>query len=250
MKDCRAILNAAEGRKGESHPSDDKPLYLRIPVSEMAFAKSASLPEISTQDEVDTVKTTATLLSSQQSDTNMLGMELLVVQTDALKTLKSTALLAARRVLCPEDEANKDFNLHNYVMSLLIYGNEHPPSYPEDSALEDHSMKLRNLAISAVANALSLFATENKLLHTISENREWYVSVFIPCLLQDLSLAEHRPHDACYASRCLATLAKESGEFASKIEGGHVAIAKAQEVGKNEFAMLELDAKTLLSCCV
>mmetsp|Transcript_21754 Transcript_21754/g.39235 ORF Transcript_21754/g.39235 Transcript_21754/m.39235 type:complete len:465 (-) Transcript_21754:216-1610(-) len=255
MKDCRAVFNASEGKTEESHPSDDKPMYLRLPVSEMAFLRTASLPPVSQEEEADCVNVTADLLSSHQSDTNMLGMESLVIQTDPLKTLKSTAIMASRMILCPDDPRNISFNMHNYVMSLLIYGHEDYPSAPEDSALEDHSTKTRNLAMSALSNALSLFASEKLLLTTISSNHEWYTSVLIPKLLQDLSTAAHHPHDACYASRCLSTLAESSVEFACTMKeaGGHDAVRNAEEVGVREFALLARDAGSchqIMRCCV
>lgn len=254
MKDCRALLNAAEGKIGESHASDQKPLYLRLPVSGMAFFKTASVPPTSQEEEVESVNITADLLSSQQSDTNMLGMQSLVIQTDPLKTLKSTAILTSRLVLCPNDPGNQSFNMHNYVMSLLIYGNEDSPSFPEDSALEDHYTNLRILALSALSNALTLFASENLLMTTISSNYEWYTSVLIVRLLQYLSTAAHHPLEACYASRCLSTLAQSSAEFAVKMKeaGGHDAATYAEEVGVREFALLARDAGSChktLRCC-
>lgn len=266
MKDCRALLNAAEGKAIEecSDSHDDQPLYLRLPVSEMAFVKTVSLPPVTHEEEAESLNVTSELLSSRQSDSNMLGMESLAIQTDPVKTLKSTAMLASRRILCPTDVGNVSFNMHNYVMSLLIYGNEDAASSedePEDTtttitALEDHSSKLRNLAMSSLHNALSLFASERLLLPAISDNEEWYASVLIPKLLHDLRSAEHNPHDACYASRCLSTLAECSGEFASRMnEGGAVDILKtAEEVGSREFALLARDAgscrQKMLSCCV
>lgn len=259
MKDCRAVLNASEG-KMEPHASDDKPLYLRLPVSEMAFLKTASLPPVSREEETDCVNITAELLSSRQSDTNMLGMESLVIQTDPLRSPKSTAVMASRMILCPNDQGNKSFNMHNYVMSLLIYGDEDDsPSAPEEdpamAAIEDHSARLRNLAASALSNALSLLAAEGVLPAAVSPHREWYASVLIPRLIQDLSTAARHPHDACYASRCLSTLAESSVEFASKMrdEGGREATRNAEEVGAREFALLARDAGSclkILSCCV
>jgi hypothetical protein len=263
MRDCRAILDAAEGSKSSDSQGvkEEKPLYLRLPVSEMAFVKRASLPEISQEEQVASVNVTADLLSSRKSDSNMLGMESLVIQTDPLKTMKSTAILASRRILCPRDPGNGAFNMHNYVMSLLIYRNEEDaPSAVEEStsfsAFEDHNMKLRNLAMSALFNSLSLVSSEGLLLKVIAPNREWYTSVLIPKLLQDLSTAENHPHDACYATRCLSILAKSSGEFANKMqdEGGYDALKTAEEVGTREFALLARDAeschKILTECCV
>lgn len=263
MRDCRAILDAAEGRTEKdvhvTASQEEKPLYLRLPVSEMAFVKRASLPEISQEEQVASVNVTADLLSSRKSDSNMLGMESLVIQTDPLKTMKSTAILASRRILCPRDPGNTSFNMHNYVMSLLIYGNEQEATAEEStsfSAFEDHNTRLRNLAMSALLNALSLVSSEDLLLRMIAPNQEWYTSVMIPKLLQDLSTAENHPHDACYAIRCLSILAKSSGEFATKMqdEGGYDALKAAEEVGTREFALLARDAdschKILTECCV
>mmetsp|Transcript_17854 Transcript_17854/g.42963 ORF Transcript_17854/g.42963 Transcript_17854/m.42963 type:complete len:460 (+) Transcript_17854:278-1657(+) len=256
MKDCRAVLNAAEGKPVDRSSQEETPMYLRLPVSQMEFVKKISLPPISVEEQADNVNVTADLLSSHQSDSNMLGMESLVIQTDPLKTMKSTAILASRRILCPNDPGNKAFNMHNYVMSLLIYDDAHySSSESEDTAaFEDHPVKLRNLAMSALCNALALFSSEKLLLTTISSSQEWYTSVLIPKLVQDLSTAEDHPHDACFASRCLSTLAGANMEFAIKMKesGGRDAIEIAEQVGLREFAMLARDVEcchNILKCC-
>lgn len=258
MKDCRAILNAAEG-KTEPHPHDAKPLYLRLPVSEMKFLKMATLPPVSREEEVDCVNLTTNLLSSCRSDANMLGMESLVVQTDPLKSLKSTAVMASRMILCPNDPQNSSFNAHNYVMSLLIYGEEDSPSTILEgsplASIEDHAAKLRNLAASALSNALALLASEGLLSAAVAPHREWYSNVLVPGLLRNLSSAARHPHDACHASRCLSALAECSPELARAMKegGGEEAVESAEEVGAREFAMLARDAgnyRNILSCCV
>lgn len=265
MRDCRALLDAAEGKEADGAPKpEEKPMYLRLPVSQMSFLKTASVPPTSPEDDADCVNTTADLLSSHRSDSNVLGMESLVVQTDPLKTIQSTAVLASRRVLCPNEPGNEKFSIHNYVMSLLIHTSE-PENVSDDNpeeeqnqaviAREEHSARLRNLAASSVHNALSLLSKEGLLGHAIAAEREWYASVLVPVLVRDLEFAADRPHDACYASRCLAVLAETSIEFASKMKdaGGHDALEKAKGVGTREFAMLARDAGSCyktLSCCV
>jgi len=258
MKDCRAVLNSAQGKDMEGdyvNVQDDTPMFLRLPVSQMAFAKNITLPPITQEDHADSVNVTAELLSSHMSDSNMLGMESLAIQTDKLKTMKSTAILASRRILCPKDPGNQSFNMHNYVMSLLIYNDEESdddlPSL-EETSLEDHSAKLRNLAMSALSNALTLFSEEKLLMCAISSHQEWYMSVLIPKLLQDLTTAANHPHDACYASRCLSTLAEAHGEFALKMKesGGEESIKAAEKVGAREFALLARDAESCRKICM
>lgn len=259
MKDCRAVLNSAEDIEDDMEDThDETPMYLRLPVSQMKFAKSINLPPISLEEEADSVNVTAELLASRMSDSNMLGMESLVIQTDPLRTMKSTAILASRRVLCPQDPGNQSFNMHNYVMSLLIYNDEQSDDSPslENTSLADYSAKRRNLAMSALSNALSLLSGEKLLQTSILPNQEWYTSVLVPKLIEDLNRASNHPHDACYASRCLSTLAECSTEFAIKMKekGGQDAIKTAENVGAREFALLARDAgscrKICMSCCV
>lgn len=257
MQDCRALLGAAEGKAAKASAGDERPLYLRLPVSQMEFVKTATLPPTSPEEEAEAVAVTAELLASQMSDINRLGMESLVIQTDPLKSLKSTAVLASRLILCPNDPGNEAFNVHNYVMSLLIYGTEDPPAaFPEDSALEDHYANLRILGLSALSNALALLAAEDALPPALAPHGEWYASVLVLRLLRDLGTAGDRPLEACYASRCLAALAASSAELAARVKaaGGREAAADAEGVGRREFALLARDAghcrHTLMGCCV
>jgi hypothetical protein len=246
MKDCRALLDASEGNEDTPEAREERSLFLCMPVSEMSFFKTATLPQV---DEAEPVNMTADLLASNQSDSNLLGMESLSTLTDVKKTAKATAVLSAKRVLCPEHQDNKTFNIHNYVMSLIIYADESEDinSFYEGTAMEDHAMKLRNLAICSVANSLSLMCTEGHLFKALHSCCDWYKDVLVPQLVQDLSSAKEHPHDACYASRCLNSLAKSCSKCVNKIKivGGLSALKAAHEVGQNEFALLERDAK----CC-
>ncbi|KAL7520067.1 hypothetical protein ACHAWX_004816, partial [Stephanocyclus meneghinianus] len=243
--DCRALLDASEGNMGKvpAYPEGEESLYLRMPISEMSFVKNAALPLV---DEAAPVNMTADLLASNQSDSNLLGMESLVSLTDITKTVKATAVLSAKRVLCPGHQDNKTFNMHNYVMSLIIFGNDYEDNkFYEGTALEDHAMKLRNLAVCSVANSLAIMASEGHLVDALDSCRDWYKDVLVPKLVQDLITAKDHPHDACYASRCLSSLAMTCDRLVDKIKivGGLYALQSAQEVGQNEFALLERDAR-------
>lgn len=263
MRDCRAVFNAAEGKSLQQQwKEEDVPMYLRFPVSQMKSLGSLSLPPpltTSQEEYAESIKCTSELLSSHMTDSNMLGMESLVIQTDPLKTDKSSAMNVSRRILSPSDEENDDFNLHNHLMSILLC-NEDINAVAEDhhvveesSSQADHVTKLRNLAMLALSNALELFSSENLLTSTISSDLEWYTSNLIPTLIHDLNKAVSNPHDACYASRCLSTLAKSSVDLAHRMKdgGGLDAVKNAEEVGTREFAMLAQDARTCReSLCV
>ncbi|KAL7463712.1 LOW QUALITY PROTEIN: hypothetical protein ACHAXS_004072 [Conticribra weissflogii] len=256
VRDSRAILDAAEG-KAVSKPDEEKPLFLSLPVSQMEFVKDAALPALTFEEESESVNIASELLASHRSDSNMLGMESLAILTDPLKSLRSSAVLAAKRVLCPEDVGNNTFNLHNYVMSLIIYDNGSTEAAAlEGTSMEDHYTRLRNLALCSVANATALLLEETSLWTSIRSSRSWYTNVLVPSLVRDITMAEECPHDACYASRCLTSLASvsESNVFASKIRdvGGMMALKNAQGVGMRDFALLAQDAgkchQTILQC--
>lgn len=245
MRDCRALLDASEGGETKTPAVDEQSLFLNMPISEMSFFKTATVPPV---DEAEAVNMTAGLLASNMSDSNLLGMESLATLTDVDKTDKATAILSAKRVLCPEHIDNKCFSMHTYVMSLIVYNDEcEDNSFFEGTAMEDHKMKLRNLAICSVANALSLMVAEKTLFECLHSSCQWYKDVLVPQLVQDLSTSKENPHDACYASRCLHSLASSCNRCIDKIKvvGGLSALKSAQEVGQSEFALLEKDAK----CC-
>lgn len=268
VRDSRAVLDAAEGKVDCDEKDDETPMFLSLTVSSMSCLKDARIPEITDEMQAETVNVTANLLSSTQIDANMMGMESLVILTDPEKTHKSTAVLASRRIICPDHDANRKFSIHNFVMSLLIYDDDCVAPSSEDSSsihdegasVSDFAARLRNLAMSALSNAISLLSHEGLLSPDIAPHREWYLNVLLPRLIGDLNTAELRPHDACYASRCLSTLAESSSDFAAKFSsiGGFDAVEKAKKVGVREFALLQQDAgrchevlhEATLRCCV
>lgn len=256
MRDCRAVFHAAEGKSMSGNmDGEDLPMFLRLPVSQMKFLGSITLPPTSQEEYSQLFKGTSDLLLSHQTDSNMLGMESLVIQTDPIKTDKSSAVNISRRILSPTDKDNHGFNMHNHLMSILLYndrditpdaGDTSLRSLREDTFQSDHVAKLRNLALLALSNALELFSSENLLSTTIATDLEWYTSVLIPTLVHDLDMATDNPVDACYASRCLSTLAKSSVDLANRMEasGARDAAKNAEEIGIGEFAMLAQEART------
>jgi len=288
MYDCRAILDAAEGKDvimdtndvNNRHCPSKKALYLRLPVSEMSFACDDNTilrhDLKTTQDDEDIINITSELLSSPQSDSNMLGMESLVSLVDVNVTSKSTAILASKRLVCTRHQPdNGPFSLHNYVMSLIIYEDDHEDDDDDDSSLEEdatsavkfslnrsiaeHTRRLRTHALTSLSNALELLYSENMLCETISASKEWYASVLIPRLIENVKCASTKPHDATLAARCLTSLAMCSHVFASTMkesDGGNVgclsALERAGEIGRDEFELLSRDCErcqsTLLRC--
>jgi hypothetical protein len=282
MYDCRAVLDAAEGKKVTMDCNDynNNSMYLRLPVSQMSFVCNDDVilehDLKADQDEEDIINMTSELLSSPQSDSNMLGMESLVSLVDVNLTSKSTAILAAKRLVCTRHESgNGPFSLHNYAMSLIIYEDDHADDDDDDSSLEEdatslsmkvslnrsiaeHTRRLRTHALMALSNALDLLNSEKILCDTISASKEWYASVLIPSLIENVKSASSKPYDATLAARCLTTLAMCSKVFASTMRsdcGGVCCLSvleRAGEIGRDEFELLLRDVErcrsTLLGC--
>lgn len=211
----------------------------------------------------------------------MLGMESLVSLLDVGVTSKPAALLAAKRLVCTRyDCDNGPFSLHNYVMSLIIYDDDHDDDVDDDSSLEEdatsavkvslsvsiaeHTRRLRTHALSSLSLALALLSSEKILCKTISASEEWYASVLIPRLIDNVKCASTKPHDATLAARCLNSLAMCSRVFASTMKGsdgcdvgggggGCISVLeRAGEIGRDEFELLFRDCErcqsTLLKC--
>lgn len=259
-RDCRAILNAAEGITSFKNESEDIPLYQRRPALSMSFLKNVKVQELDEEKALaDELRVTSDLLSSKQCEAIILGMEKLAIITNPNKIRRSMAMAASRWVLCPTDNVKKHpFNLHKYVMSLLVTDEKRftDLSYDDASttssqnniavmiAFDDHAARLRNLGMIVLFNALSLLSDEGQLSSVLTPHEGWYMIELLPQLIEDLQSAAYHLQDACYACRCLSILANSSMNFAVRMEelGVHDALCIAEEIGMREFALLEQDA--------
>jgi hypothetical protein len=271
-RDCRTILNAAEGITSFKKESEDIPLYQRRPELSMSFLKNVKVPELDEEKALaDELRVTSDLLSSKKCDAIILGMENLAIITNPNKIRRSMAMVASRWVLCPVDNVKKHpFNLHKYVMSLLV-GEEKrftDLSYDDASttssqnniavmiAFDDYAARLRNLGMKVLFNALRLLSDEGQLSSVLTPHAGWYMIELLPQLIGDLQSAAYHLQDACYACRCLSILANSSVNFAARMQelGIHDALCIAEEVGMREFALLEQDAgmclRSLIGLCV
>jgi len=244
MHDYCAILNACGGEELTSATSMQptiKQMMTRIPPLENLEPLSSCMDAAA-----GSLRLVANLLSLSKDriDANMIGMEKLAFLSNATKTFKATSLLCAKMILRSEEDFNLD--IHTRLMSIIVYGCETDanPSGGDETTLRDFDERLRNLALCSTSNALGLLIEDGCLYEIIKSNQDWFLEVLIPRLVEDVAMAHDRPHNACYASRCLSCLASSSRVFAlkTKEEGVLLALESAEQVGKDEFALLALDA--------
>lgn len=233
MKDCRAVLSAAEGDAAEI-VEEETMIFLKRPVSEMACLQGVQVSD----DEVDQVmEAPKSLLSSEKYDSHMLGMESVEKLTDPLHAAPEVVVLAAKSVVLPEDSSE----IRDSVSKLLQHGCLRPDEVtmtgPEGD--NDFNEEMHHLALSVVLNAVRATAEDGSLTEAVAQQREWFSQVLIPVLVHDLTRGEDQAHDARMAAQCLNSLLRCS-PFAKELvigAGAAEALEQAQDYAMNNAAL-------------
>lgn len=218
-RDCRAILEAAEG--GDcSTASDSEVICLKCPVSQMACLQGVDVvaPDVAGEEEL-----AAFLLDDPRLDSNMLGMELLKNSTDPRHSAPNVVVLSAEHIVSPGSETV----LRDNVFSILQHGSLKPDQrpYTGPEGEEDYNEKMHNLALAAVANALATTKEDGSLKKAVVDQKEWFSRILLPVIFENIGRAQERPHDAFLAAKCLKSVVM-SCESATQlaIENGAVMI--------------------------
>lgn len=201
MKDCRAILDAAEGRGVQMRTPSLKP------ISDMACLKGVSIDEYRSIESANStvIKAAEELLQKDESDTNLLGMQNLLELTNPRSTSLETVRLVAQSVFSEDNS----IIIRNGISSLLRYSSLQGESanVAVDEKEVEYDEMMHNLALSVVHNALAALSNDDSLSQSFELNEGWFLNTLVPVLIRDLESAETRPHDACTAARCIQCLA-------------------------------------------
>ena len=239
MKDCRAILDAAEGRNIALSTSS---LPALKPLSGMACLKGVKIdsPYTDKPSTVSAVKATEDLLTHDQRDTNMLGMQNLEELTNPLSTSQDAVRLAAKSVVTEENSSA----IRGAISSLLEFNSlqseqGYQPAAKDENDFE-YDERMHNLSLSVVHNALSAMSEEGSLSRHFKSHEDWFHDTLLPVLVRDVESAEDRPHDACMAAKCIHCLAGCAPSVRESIMGAGAlhALAKAKRFGSGNHASL------------
>lgn len=202
MKDCRAILDAAEGRGVQVKVPSLKP------VSGMSCLKGVTLNETrSKEPSTDSViKSAEILLKKDESDTNLLGMQNLLELTNPRSTSQETVRRVAKSVVSDDDSSIICDGISSLLRYSSLQGEQNASATLDDKEVEYDEM-MHNLALSVVHNALAALSNEGSLSLNFESNESWFLNTLIPVLIRDVENAETRPHDACMAAKCIQCLA-------------------------------------------
>eukprot|EP00563_Minutocellus_polymorphus_P017106 CAMPEP_0181052922 /NCGR_PEP_ID=MMETSP1070-20121207/17841_1 /TAXON_ID=265543 /ORGANISM="Minutocellus polymorphus, Strain NH13" /LENGTH=449 /DNA_ID=CAMNT_0023132033 /DNA_START=286 /DNA_END=1635 /DNA_ORIENTATION=- len=232
-KDCRAILDAAEGRA--SSPQTKMPPLK--PISAMSCLQGIKIDNDDDNDRAD-LKATEELLSMDQSDSNLLGLENLEELTRQSSTSQNAVRLATKNVVSGEDDST---SIRAAITSLLqhssLRGDQSHLRTSKDEIETDYDERMHNLSLSVVHNALSFMAEEGSLTELTRMHSGWFRDTLIPVLIRDVDGARDRPHDACLAAKCLHCLAPYAQR--SIADAGAVeALVEAQSFAADNHASL------------
>ena len=235
MKDCRAILDAAEGLASGSLTTAKMPTLK--PVSAMSCLQGVEIDNDDDNDAGD-IKTTEELLSMDQSDSNLLAMENLEELTSRSSTSQSTIRLATKSIVSGENDST---GIRDAITSLLqhssLQGDQTNLLTTKDEMEIDYDERMHNLSLSVVHNALAFLADEGSLTELVRMHTGWFHDTLIPVLIRDVDGARDRPHDACLAAKCLHCLAPYSRQSIADA-GGVEALVEAQAFASDNHASL------------
>jgi len=177
------------------------------PMKRRQFSIPPSLPKCDAEEEKECLESglelAAGLLKKDRFDAHMLAMESLTQMSRSAKC----KCLVAKAILCGP--------LLETLVSLI----ECWSIWAKDSAVEKgemeetHCATMHRLGIAVLANCLSTLEAEGELASVLEQRREQLCSPsLLMALVEELRLAEQRPHDACEAARCLQPLVRSCPE--------------------------------------
>lgn len=181
------------------------------------------------------------LLHKDRLDAHMLAMESLT----CLSRSSKCQCLVAKAILCGP--------LLETIVSLIecwsICAENAAVSEEEKGEVEgNHCASMHRLAISVLANCLSVLESEGELESVLVQRREHLCSPsLLMALVEELRRAEQRPHDATEAARCLQPLLRSCPECKPRIMecDGLTAASIAYDAGVSSHANLQKECQSL-----
>mmetsp|Transcript_12405 Transcript_12405/g.15511 ORF Transcript_12405/g.15511 Transcript_12405/m.15511 type:complete len:455 (+) Transcript_12405:132-1496(+) len=227
MRDCRAILDAADGELFDDKPSCEVP-----PIPEAL--KSVDIP-ISMPDSTTVA---AGLLKKHDSESKILGTEILCFGTDCTKTDPKTALATTKSIF---DEKSSIFQeIINIIETPKFEQNE-------DCSYE----KLYFLNLQLFYNLVNV-AKEGSILVDIVYKYRWFTEKLVPLLINVIRNCPSRIQDATVAAKtlnCLASASDEMRNMAKRLDVSsmYMDVSHYASCHHADFAQECLEFKTLFS---
>ena len=261
-KCIRNVLDAAGGDFDVSEyqkREERERSYAELARQMAASKESKGQPPISDsrRTSLEPLEIVSDLIKKDRVGARQLGMESLLLLTDAVRSRPEITGMASRAILCfggKKDDNIEELGIGEAVLSLILHGRiddgDDDETYPEE---EKYNKILRSLALSTLANVLEsrtwpISSFRVSALLTECEER-WPGHDLLSTLLSGLIEAEKNPHDACPSARCLRSLCSTSEEVRQRVQrlGAHQTVLAARNTGRYRMAGLEREAEVLLA---
>ena len=270
-KYCRNLLDAAEGKFDfDSFMASED--YERDRASSLVETESSEEKGSEDDNSLLALEIAASLLKRDRMDARQLGMESLCLLTDPSSAGTHVALVASRVVLFGSaqvenmdegDFLSEELGVREAVLSLIQFGRlgENGDLFEEEEDSDDelnenereHNEHLHNLALAVLANSLEtlkMSTSENKpsANEFLEESKEISNREILSTLLNVLSRAESKPHEACLSAQCLNSLFQASKEAKRKARdlNAKQIVVTALEVGTRTHVKLEAETKNVM----
>mmetsp|Transcript_24031 Transcript_24031/g.35544 ORF Transcript_24031/g.35544 Transcript_24031/m.35544 type:complete len:294 (+) Transcript_24031:718-1599(+) len=237
LRDCRAILNAAEG-DGVDVPSEAVPVHIDFDMAS-AMAGELKMEEESGEDILTKeIGSAVGLILRDELDLNIMAFECLIALVDPLRTLPDVALNACKTIVANDSKDKSASEIRGAIAALLRNGSLHDDE--GDAIISDFNEILKNLALCLLSKTFANMLNKRCLETAIQDNSEWFLDTLIPSLVDAVKSAKDRPHDALYASDCLSNLLRASKDLLKRAdeENALSALEEAKAFGSTHHKSL------------
>mmetsp|Transcript_874 Transcript_874/g.1401 ORF Transcript_874/g.1401 Transcript_874/m.1401 type:complete len:436 (+) Transcript_874:200-1507(+) len=237
LRDCRAILNAAEG-DGVDVPSEAVPVHINFDTAS-AMAGELKMEEESGEDILTKeIGSAVGLILRDELDLNIMAFECLIALVDPLRTLPDVALNACKTIVANDSKDKSASEIRGAIAALLRNGSLHDDE--GDAIISDFNEILKNLALCLLSKTFANMLNKRCLETAIQDNSEWFLDTLIPSLVDAVKSAKDRPHDALYASDCLSNLLRASKDLLKRAdeENALSALEEAKAFGSTHHKSL------------
>lgn len=239
QKDCRAILDAAEGEEDEFETFT----YARKRICEMNFFKE--LEDSSLEKEAqDVLDNACAFVEGNTIDLHLHGLQSLRVLTDSTKTSSRVALYAAKNIL-----SNDNSVVLPYIASLAK--NEVHSTVQDITGGNPFKESLCNTALCVLSNSLEVTASSGDLINIIKE-LPTLIEHFVPMLVKVLTELKNDkvcPHMAVHGVKSLSILCNVSQDAKMKAQetGAILMLEEAVQYGIGNHKSLAEESKRCIS---
>lgn len=236
MRNCRAVLDAAEGIAEGTSKTFHTKTFAPPPSGNLGSMKCLQkvATSISNSDEDARVafQSAAELCKSEKRDSVLLGLQSLCCLTDPLKSSPATAIQVSKWIFLGD---GSQYSIRDDILSAIEFVNEE-----KDEEIDESYETQKHFALIAVANALVMCTKDSSFSESFADHSLWFENNLIPVLLKAIGRAPICASNACAAARGIYSLLSSSKDACRnfKESDGMATIQMAHAFGLEKHDLL------------